>query len=442
MLDIWTAFDEDGKWVHHRNGLSLPRQAGKSVVAILWVAFLVVVMGYKVLWTDHNYATTCEMLSRFRKIFGHHQNDTRGVRSINKRIVGSSSKTAQEYFEFDSGGVLAFSTRTKSSSLGFSFDIIVLDEAQELMPEHLQAILPTTSAGLHQNSQFLYLGSPTRAGSNATSFKSLRDEALGGSPGEDLSWVEWGADEVGDVLDTSRLYDVNPSLHEGRADIAAIVAGIRGLLPDDLAAAQEYFGYWLPPADKANAVISTEEWDACATGEAPVGKASAFGAKFSADGSCAAIAVAVCCGDVTHVELVEMRSVKHGTRWLADAIRKNADTVWIIDGKSGAQALRERVSDDVDDSLLITPSPGDVISAASGFVDGLRERTIVHYQSPGMENDMLTASATSSPKRLIGTGGGWGFGGENPTPVEAAALAAWGARNVSAQEEDDMEVYF
>ncbi|MFQ9179658.1 MAG: hypothetical protein ACLR3C_06870 [Eggerthella lenta] len=71
-----------------RNGASVPRQAGKSVDGIVWALFLAAVMGYKVLWTDHNYSTTCEMLDRFRKILGRRPNDSYGVRAFN-RLVGA-----------------------------------------------------------------------------------------------------------------------------------------------------------------------------------------------------------------------------------------------------------------------------------------------------------------------------------------------------------------
>jgi hypothetical protein len=43
------------------------------------------------------------------------------------------------------------------------------------------------------------------------------------------------------------------------------------------------------------------------------------------------------------------------------------------------------------------------------------------------KQDMLRDSAITSTKRPIS--GGWGFGGEDSTPIEACALALWGAKN-------------
>lgn len=225
----WSTYDERGQWVHRRCGASVPRQAGKSVDGIVWTTFLVAMMGYSVLWTDHNYSTTCEMLRRFQKIFGKKLRDPWGIRAFNSLVRRFNSKTAQEAFELSNGGVLAFSTRTKSAALGYSFDVVVYDEAQELTGEQMQAIIPTTSSGPHGNTQSIFLGTPTRAGSPATKFMDMRSEAIGGHPADDLCWFEWGVPEVGDIFDERRWYEVNPSLAEGRADLDAIRTGIRAL---------------------------------------------------------------------------------------------------------------------------------------------------------------------------------------------------------------------
>ena len=42
------------------------------------------------------------------------------------------------------------------------------------------------------------------------------------------------------------------------------------------------------------------------------------------------------------------------------------------------------------------------------------------------EQKALDDSAKTSVKRPIG--GGWGFGGDNSIPIEAACLAYWGAK--------------
>ncbi|MEF9876170.1 MAG: hypothetical protein RR842_08185 [Gordonibacter sp.] len=428
VIGIWSTFDKHGQWVHRRNGASIPRQTGKSVDGILWALFLVSVMGYKVLWTDHNYSTTCEMLSRFRKILGRHPNDNYGIKAFNRLVMSASSKTAQEAFELSNGGVLAFSTRTKSAALGYSFDVIFLDEAQELLSEHMQAIMPTTSSGAKHNFQAVFLGTPTRAGSNAQNFTQMRNEALCDECGDDLSWLEWGVSEVGDVLDESRLYSVNPSLGSGHADINAIRSGIRSMLPDELAAAQEYFGYWLP-GTSASTVIPAGAWEVCVTQHPMETGRLAFGVKFSLDGSMVAVSWARAeRGGAAYVELYEIAGTPSSTTWLSDMLLRNADkiAVCVIDGKSGVAALVQRLIDGGFPKRAIEEgTPAKVQAAASMFVDEVSAQSLSHIASPTLDE-----SVVQSVRRVIGKDG-FGFGdgaGSLSCPVESASLALYGAR--------------
>ena len=429
VLRVWSAFDESGQWLHRRCGASVPRQSGKSVDGIVWSLFLACMLGYKVLWTDHNYNTTCEMLGRFRKILGLRPGDGRGVRAFNSQVADASAKTSQENFVFKSGGVIAFSTRTQTAGLGFSFDVVVYDEAQELRPEHVQAIAPTTTSGAKHNLQFVYLGTPTRAGSAAPNFANMREEALERGAGDDLSWVEWGADEVGDVLDEARLYAVNPSLGPGRADINAIRAGIKSLLPDELAAAQEYLGYWLPTAT-ADACLPPGSWEACETAEPMRDGKLAYGVKFSPDGRSVALSAALAeRGGPSYVELVDLAGSTRGTAWLSAWLvaRRDRCACVVIDGKAGAAALAQRLRDAGmrRPGLVVECNPSGVQAAAAMLVDEVCSKSLSHIASPALDE-----SATRSVRRGIGKDG-FGFGdGPNSTslPVESASLALWGAR--------------
>ena len=71
---------------------------------------------------------------------------------------------------------------------------------------------------------------------------------------------------------------------------------------------------------------------------------------------------------------------------------------------------------------VIRPSARDIAAAAGTLADGLNEKTLTWYAL----HDDLNDSAITSVKRPVG--GGWGFGGENSAPIEAAALALWGAK--------------
>jgi hypothetical protein len=63
-----------------------------------------------------------------------------------------------------------------------------------------------------------------------------------------------------------------------------------------------------------------------------------------------------------------------------------------------------------------------MIAAVGLIMDALNEGTITWYS----QQTDLRESAISSTKRPIG--GGWGFGGDNSCPIEACALAFYGAK--------------
>lgn len=424
VLRDWSAVGPDGKWLHKRNGLAVPRQNGKSIDGIVWAAFLVVAMGAVVLWTEHNYSTTVEMLRRFQDVFGTRPGDTaRGKRHFNRRLSRVNSKTAQEAFFFDNGGSLHFSTRTASAALGYAFDAVFYDEAQLLADEHVQTISPTTTSGRLKNFQEVYLGTPPRAGCHADVFRRVHDEAHEGASA-DLSWNEWGVTEVGDVRDESRWYAVNPSLGTV-ADAAPLRAHAGSMLP--LAFAQEHLGYWLPTV--AGGVIARDAWERCRIDKkaAPVEGRVSYGVKFSPDGSRVALAACLRPDEgPAHVELVEYRECAEGTAWLADWLerRRSVACCAVVDGRSGADALVERLAGRMPRKAVVVPRSREVVAAAAGLDVAVREGALTHIGQAQLDD-----SALGSVRRKVGSEGGWGFGGEDSAPVEAVALALWGAKN-------------
>lgn len=420
------AVDASGKWVHPRVGISIPRQQGKSVDIIVWVAVMAALAGYKVLWTEHNYSTTMEMVGRFRKIFGRRVGDTsEGIPRWRKLLVEVCSQTGQEWMRFSSGGVIQFSTRTKSSRLGFSFDIVIYDEAQELTGIHTQVINPTTTSGAKQNLMIVYAGTPTRAGNPAEVFKNLRQQAWeGGEKASDLLWLEYGVEEVGDIWDESRWPEVMPSLGY-HADIRAIRTGMKDM--DELGAAQEYLGYWLPPQEQVEPpVIGADAWGECLVGSGPelnAGCRICAGVRFSAYGSTVAVACAVRPpGSATvHVELPFCEDPEPSTDWLAYwiAARAGRYACVAIDGKAGAGALCDKLEGmGMPKDYILRPSTDQAVTAASLISSGAKAGSVTHIACPALD-----LSAETSPKRKIGSGGGWGFGGDNAAPIEAAGLA-------------------
>lgn len=451
VLNDWGAVDEQMQFVHRRNGGSIPRQAGKSDDAVEWASYLAAELGYGVLYTAHNYDTTCEMLRRFRDIFGRRANDPNARhRRYNQMVLRCENSTAQEAIFFKSGGFVCFSTRTKSAKLGFSFDVIFYDEAQELTTEQMQAIAATTTSGAHDNPQEVFLGTPKRPGSFGNVFGPMRAEART-APEDDLCWWEWGIDEVGDITDESRWYMVNPSLGEGVANISSLRLNCRKFMKlgeeGVLAFAQEFLGYWLPNELAVISAIDAGDWETCEVmrdeDDVPVipsGEPATYAVKFSPDGAVGSIAVCLD-SEPPFVEVVANRSMRRGVGWFARWLAEREDRVeaMVIDGKSNAQTLNDKLVEmGVDEDMIVRPSTADVIAANTAFVDATREHAVGHAGQPA-----LADSATLSGLRKIGKDGGFGFLSNekaDATLVEACALAYWCAMSIRRDQRQELRI--
>lgn len=431
ILRDWAACDEDGQFVHRRNLAGIPRQAGKSTVAIAWVTSLVL-NGYHVLWTCHNYSTTSEMRKRFVDIFGSKRDDPRAKHpEFNAYVSGANNKTGQEAIEFTTGGVLAFSTRTASATLGYSFDVVIYDEAQELTDEQQQVILPTTTSGPKKNPQSIYTGTPLRPGRPGTVFARERLAILEGAQlNQDYSLWEWGVAEVGDIYDEGRWAEVNPSIGS-----VANVDAIRMALPPamtELAFAQEYLGYWLPTGGNEAPDIDADEWGELATDDPPKeGGKVVYAFKFAPDGS--TVALAACRrvkGLPPHVELVRYQTIGAGTEWCAEfaEARRDAAAGFVVDGGGfGADLRDEMTRRGMPKNAVIDPGTQGMSAACAKLLAGITGRAFTHYAQPAMD-----ACALSAKKRQIGRSGfGFeGIGGTDAIPLEAFALALWGIDKV------------
>ena len=192
--------------------------------------------------------------------------------------------------------------------------------------------------------------------------------------------------------------------------------------------ARERLGYWTPVVKhELDYALDRDVWEACKSTEPkPEGK-TAYGVKFSADGSTVALCGAVIPeGCPARISLIELRPTGHGIGWLADWLNeryKKASCV-VIDGRNGVDVLVERIADTWKvKGSVIRPTTRDMIAATGTLTNALNEKSVTWFY----QQEALNDSAITSVKRSLG--GGWCFGGDNSAPIEAASLALWGAQN-------------
>lgn len=434
VIDCWLG-SLDGKYNVTSAGLSLPRQNGKNVCLEAREFYGLVINGERILHTAHQVRTSKKSFRRLAAMFTDKRHPE--VTDIVKAIRYTNG---EESIELDNGGSIEFSARSRQAARGFDgISLVVFDEAQELTDDQVEAIMATLSASSTGTRQIIYTGTPPYPGCPGDVFRRRRTISTTDAGAHDC-WHEWSVEgkSITDIKvdDSSLWYMCNPALGI-RLTEEFTAEELRSMSPDGFA--RERLGWWSPIFEaQANYAIDSAAWLKCASSAPkPTGK-TAFGVKFSSDGSEVSL-----CGAVippegeARIELIDRRPTGFGVQWLAEWLNARYDkaSCVVIDGKNGVDVLVDKIADTWKyKGSVIRPSAKDVIAAVSMLTDALTEQSVTWFD----QQAMLSESATTSVKRPIS--GGWGFGGENSAPIEACALAYWGARTTRRDPSKKMRI--
>ena len=435
VVDCWLGVDEAGIYTVTSAGLAMPRQNGKNICLEAREFLGMVISGEKILHTAHQVKTAKKSFRRLAAMFTDKRHPE--IQDIVKQIRYTNG---EEAIELDNGGSIEYVARSRQSARGFDgISLLVYDEAQELTDDQVEALMATLSASATGTRQIIYTGTPPYPRCPGTVFRRRRMVSME-APGTHDAWHEWGveAKSIDDinVEDTGLWYMTNPALGIHLTE-EFTREELRTMSKDGFA--RERLGWWSPTIEsKTDYAIPEALWDACkSNARKPEGK-TAYGVKFSPDAS------EVClCGAVipdegpARVSFIKKKPTGHGTQWLADWLneRYNKAACVVIDGRNGVDVLIDKISETwkAKDSV-IKPSTKNVIASVSVLMDALNEKTVTWYE----KQETLRESAVTSIKRPIG--GGWGFGGDNSIPIEAAALALWGAKNSKRDPNKKMRI--
>lgn len=412
VLADWMAMTPAQKWVCKNCGGSVPRQNGKTALLQVRAGSGMLLYVEQVIYTAHLQKTATETFEELATLF-----DSPKLKRYVKDI-----KTAlgREQIILKNGARIKFLARTRNGGRGQHGDLLIFDEAQELDDNAQGSFIPAISASL--NPQVIYVGTPPGPDAPGTVFRGIRDKALGGET-KTTAWFEFSVDKIGDVTDQNRWAKTNPALGR-RILLSTIESEAEQMAPDTFA--RERLGWWMPVVKAADAALAPDVWDACRSDELKPDGKTAYGVKFSVDGSEVSL-----CGAVlpkegpARISLIERRPTGAGTQWLADWLneRYGKAACVVIDGRNGVDVLVDKISGTWRaKGSVIRPRVRDIVAAVGELTNSLGEQTVTWYS----KQEALRESALSATKRPIG--GGWGFGGENATPIEAAALALWGAK--------------
>ena len=430
ILDDWMSMNAGMKWICKTCGGSVPRQNGKTLIMQGRAEAGMLLYGEKVLYTSHLQKTSTETFEEMASFFD--------APALKKYVKDIKTALGREQILLTNGGRIKFLARTRNGGRGQHGDLLIFDEAQELDVNSQASFIPAISASL--NPQTIYMGTPPDPTVTGTVFREIRDKAIKGET-TTTAWFEFSVEKIGDVSDKDRWYACNPAL--GRRIQESTVEGEFEQMASDTFA-RERLGWWTPVVEhKLDYAIPADLWDAAASmEEKPEGK-TAYGIKFSADG-----AEVVLCGAViprdgkARITLIDRKPTGYGTQWLADwlNIRTEKASCVVVDGKNGVDVLVDKITDKkqggkwIMKGAVIRPRATDMIAAVGLLMDALNEERVTWYS----KQEMLRDSAVTSIKRPIS--GGWGFGGDNSTPIEACALALWGAKTSKRDPSKKMRI--
>lgn len=413
VLEPMMAIDEDGLWVHMKFGYAIPRQNGKNeVVAMRELKGLY--DSERIMHTAHRTTTSKAAFNRLLKIM-----EESGLEEktdfIKNKAIGA------EFIRLIDGGEIHFRTRSSLGGLGESFDLLVIDEAQEYTDDQESALKYTIAAS--PNPQTVYTGTPPTPHSSGTVFTGLREQALRGLT-EDAGWSEWSVPEQSDVRDVDLWYQTNPSL--GLRITERIIRSEIG--DDEIDFNIQRLGLWLQYNQKS--AINENDWEQLKIEELPKLKGKIFaGIKYGHDGMNVALSIAVKTeDDKVFVESIDCRSIREGNKWILNFLSKAEVQEVIVDGANGQAILAEQMKQSRIKPKVILPTVKEIIVANSTFEQELYQQTIQHRDQPS-----LTMVVTNADKRNIGSSGGFGYRSQieehDVALLDSIILAHWACSN-------------
>lgn len=423
VLDDWMAMDSGQKWVCKTCGGSVPRQNGKTGLVAGRAEAGMMLYNEQVIYTAHLQKTATETFEEMAAFF-----DSPKLKPYVKDI---RTALGRESIVLKSGARVKFLARTRNGGRGQHGDLLIFDEAQELDDSEQASFIPAISASL--NPQTIYVGTPPEE--QGVTFKTIRKNAIDGKT-KRAAWFEFSVPEIGDVHDPKRWADTNPAL--GRRILLSTIEGECEQMAPDMFA-RERLGWWAPEIVAHDEyAIPADIWDSNKSNELKPEGRTAYGIKFSVDGSMVAL-----CGCVidaqehARISLIDYKPTGYGLQWLADwlNVRYKQACCVVIDGRNGVDVLVDKIANTWKvKGSVIRPRTNDVIASVSMLMDGLNEHSVNWYE----KQEQLRESAVTSTKRKIA--GGWGFGGENSIPIEACALALWGCKTSKRDPKRQMRI--
>ena len=429
-------YTSDGRWASLKCGLSVPRQNGKNGALEIRELFGLVGRGEKIVHTAHQVKTAQKHFRRLKHFFGRKVKDPNAAYpELNALVEEMRSVNGQEGIYLSNGGSIEIVARSQGSGRGFTVDVIVCDEAQDMNDDDLEAILAASSAGPLGDPQWLFTGTPPGPRVDGSVFTRNREDALSkGAARRKVCWHEWAADPKDDASDPKVWEKANPGLTTGRL-LIDVVQAEHGTYSEG-GFGRERLGIWPKVAEHAR-VIPGDVWRALLEQGPPNGTPPDALAVDASHDRVLVIAGCWATGDGHHVEVLHLDDTADtlaAVTWLTERARPRRIPV-LIDGMSPAASIIPALK--TARVRVVQSTASDMAKACGLFYDEATAGHLTHGVTTDGElasQQPLDAALAGAKKRAIGTAGGWGWDRKDPAvniaPLVAVTLARLGASTV------------
>lgn len=437
-VEAWCRRDKRGRWCASTWGITVARQNGKNGGLEAVELYGMVVLGLRFLHTAHEVKTARKAFKRLQYFFGEKANDPNAkFPELNALVAEVRNTNGQEAILLKSGASIEFVARSKGSGRGFTVDVLVLDEAQDLRDEQLEALLPTISAAPSGDPVTIYMGTPPTdealtEGGRGEPFLRVRNGALLGTA-KRTAWVEFSLDvdldqmsdeEIAElVADRANWYLTNPTLGR-RIQLSSIEGEWEKFSARSFA--RERLNVWpVPQGSSRKRAFSGDLWRDLSIPAAPESwPLAAVGLDMDASGRLWTAFAAHGPDPSVHVEVLPDDLLAAGAdaavRWIVQRCRKRLPVVMPAD--SGASVLEPALRGKGVKVYRLNATECTVASA--GLAQAMKDGEVSHLADPLLEKAI--GEATREDEKA----GGWRIGraGEwSGAPEYAVACARLGA---------------
>lgn len=428
-LDSIFSVDERDRWVCTEHGELVARQNGKGDV------LSPATLAHLYLWpkpdgepktivhTAHQFKTAREAFLRLRRV-------VTSSAVLMGEVTRISTAHGEEGFELANGNRLLYLARSANSGVGFTVDVLIVDEAQQMGQAALDALLPTMSAV--DNTQIIYTGTVPDELNDSEVWEGVRDRGRSGSDPR-TGWMEFspeGSDDpdLADKIDIrdERNWLVNPGLgYRPGLTRETIEDEISRMSPDSVRRLR--LCVW--PNRRPVEAAKLSELDLGAWGHQ-----ADEGAAVSGDGVVLSLALGRgggygTIGAAVRVEsdsiAVEHLHTERGTRWIAPMLKdlkaEHGNALVVLDPKNAAAVIS---SLDLAGIKYLAMNMDEIAAAHTLFIEHVNAGLVPHRPQ-----DEVTKSLELATTRNIGRAGMTWEQSDSTKPVsmvQAVTWALWG----------------